>query len=305
MANNIAFPHDRLFKSIMSNSKAMQEFFEQNLPTNVRNAINLTTIEAQKESYIDNHLRAQMVDLLYAVEFNNQPGYLYLLIEHQSTCDELMAFRLIKYMMAIMDEHLKKTKQNILPVVYPMILYSGERKYRCSTDLFDLFGEHKQLARDILWHPFRLVDLSQIPDEELKKSIWYGVGAYLMKHIFEKEVRAVFENVVELLKPIDKAGDTDYIMSIISYVAEVNEIDKEILLETVKAALPTVKEKIMTAAEQWRQEGRQEGVHEGELKALKTIARKLLSQGRTTDEVVVLTGLSTLELEQLKSQVIN
>jgi len=312
MANHIAFPHDRLFKSIMSNPEAIREFLEQNLPDNVKRAIDLATIQPQKESYINQQLRSKMVDLLFSVEFNHQPGYLYLLIENQSTCDELMAFRLIKYIIAIMEEHLKKTQQNILPVVYPMVIYSGKSKYHGVTDLFELFGEHQQLARDTLWQPFRLIDLSQIPDEKLKQSIWYGVAAYTMKHIFKKEVTDFLKNVVELLKPIDKFGDIDYIMTIVSYIAEVTEIDKETLVETVKTALPTIEEKIMTAAEQWRQEGRQEGVQlgkqegillgkqEGIHEALKTVACKLLSQGRTTDEVVALTGLSTVELEQLK-----
>ena len=166
------------------------------------------------------------------------------------------------------------------------------------------------IARDTLWQPFRLIDLSQIPDEKLKQSIWYGVAAYLMKHIFEKDVTAFFKNIVELLKPIDKSGDIDYIITIISYITEVTEIDKETLVETIKNTLPTVTEdKIMTLAEQWRQEGvqlgRQEGVHEGEQKALKAIAGKLLSQGKATHEVADLTGLSAFELEQLKGRARN
>ena len=75
--NRIAHPHDSLFKSIMSNSKAIKEFFEQNLPDKIREVIDLATIKPQKETYIDNHLRSSLVDLLYSAEFNNQTGYLF------------------------------------------------------------------------------------------------------------------------------------------------------------------------------------------------------------------------------------
>lgn len=317
--NNTPFPHDRLFKSIMSNPKAIREFFEQNLPTNIRQIVNFDTISPQKETFIDNNLRLQLVDLLYSAEFNGKKGYLYLLVEHQATCDKLMPFRIIKYMVAIMDGHLKKTKKNILPIIYPLVIYSGWRNYNCSTDIFDLFGSNKELAKDILWHPFRLIDLSKIPDETLQNSIWYGVAAYLMKHIFEKDATIFFINIVELLKPIDKAGDIDYIYKIISYITEVTKIDREVFVETVKTGLTTsTGEKVMTLAEQFRQEGRQEGelrgiekgkqeglhkgLYEGEQKALKTVAMNLFGQGMTIKQVALVTGLSVSELNKLKAE---
>jgi predicted transposase/invertase (TIGR01784 family) len=316
MANNdITHPPDRFFKSVMSNPKTTKEFFEQHLPANIRSSINLDTINYKNESYIDSELRLQLVDVLYSAEFNGKAGYLYLLIEHQSNPQELMPLRILKYMVAIMEDHIKKTETNTLPIVYPMILYSGWKNYNYSTDLFDLFGENKELAQDIFWRPYKLIDLSKISDDELTSSIWFGVAAYVMKHVFEKDLKAYFKNVVELLKPIDKENNVDYICKIISYVAEVTEIDKEVFVETIKNGLKTLTEdKIMTLAEQFkqegRQEGRQEGMHAGELKgkaegkaeALKAVAISLFGQGMTIEQTGTITGLSASELEKLKAK---
>jgi hypothetical protein len=49
-------------------------------------------------------------------------------------------------MISIMDEHLKRNETATLPVVYPMIMYSGKEKYNYSTNLFDLFGEQNKVT---------------------------------------------------------------------------------------------------------------------------------------------------------------
>ena len=92
MSNSRISPHDRFFKAMMSKPKVAHEFFEQNLPSNIKAAINLATIQPQKESFIDDKLKLQITDLLYSAEFGDRLGYLYLLVEHQSTPDKLLEF---------------------------------------------------------------------------------------------------------------------------------------------------------------------------------------------------------------------
>ena len=198
--NNIITPHDRFFRSMMIDPKVIREFFEQNLPAHIRTVINFDSIAAEKDSFIDDHLRLQIADLLYSVEFGGQPGYLYILVEHQSTPDKLMPFRILQYIVAIMNHHLTKTGKSILPVVYPIIFYNGWKPYNCSTDIFDLFGEKKELAKDILWKPCQLINLSKIPDEEFKDRLFYGVVAYIMKHIYEKGFLPIFKNAINDIK---------------------------------------------------------------------------------------------------------
>ena len=71
-------------------------------------------------SFIDENLQTAMADILYGIKFNNKPGYLYLLAEHQSTPDALMPFRLMHYMLQIMRQHLDKG-YSTLPVIYPLV----------------------------------------------------------------------------------------------------------------------------------------------------------------------------------------
>ena len=143
MTNLIHNKHDKFFKATMANPKIAREFFEQNLPDHIKAVINFATIKLENESHIDNELKSQYTDLIYSAEFSGKQGYIYVLVEHQSSPDNLMAFRLIKYMLAIMEDHLKKTNDGILPVVYPCIFYTGDKSYNYSTYLFDLFCDNK------------------------------------------------------------------------------------------------------------------------------------------------------------------
>ncbi len=140
MENNVIMPQDRLFsRSILADPKVIKQFFAENLLDNIKSILNLDTIYQEKETYIDDKLRLQATDLIFSANFGGKKGYLYILIEHQSTPTKLMPFRLMKYIFAIMDNHLTKTNSSQLPIVYPILVYSGYKKYNYSTDLFALF----------------------------------------------------------------------------------------------------------------------------------------------------------------------
>ncbi|CAM4394190.1 MAG: Recombination-promoting nuclease RpnD [Legionellaceae bacterium] len=108
-------PHDAFFKSLMTNKKVAREFFSQHLPETVVKAIDLSTLVLCSETYIDVSLKNSASDLLYSVNLKGEKAYIYILAEHQSSCDKLMPFRILKYTCAIMDKHQKQYPQSKLP----------------------------------------------------------------------------------------------------------------------------------------------------------------------------------------------
>ena len=78
----IIHPHDHYFKLMMSDPSVIKEFCNRYLPANLKSSLNFETIDQRKTSYISDELKLQEMDLLFSVEFNHQPGYLYLLVEH-------------------------------------------------------------------------------------------------------------------------------------------------------------------------------------------------------------------------------
>jgi predicted transposase/invertase (TIGR01784 family) len=116
MPKNHLSAHDRYIRSILSHASVAREFFEKHLPPDVIKIIDFSTLEPQKDSFINDKLRLKVADLLFSVNFNGDPGYIYLLLEHASKPDRLLPYRMLQYTMSIMDQHLKnrKTKNCLL-----------------------------------------------------------------------------------------------------------------------------------------------------------------------------------------------
>jgi len=264
MTNNHPTPHDHFFRSMMKNQKVVHEFFATHLPGNIKNIVDLNNLQLDHTSYISDDLREQVSDLLFKADFSGSSGYIYILVEHQSVPEKLMPFRILKYMIAIMDDHLKLEQNNTLPIVYPMIFYSGANPYNYSTDLFDLFG-NRELAMEILWQPYQLIDLSKTLDSKLDPLLHYGTLAKIMKYIhrYKKDILLLLEQNMEKLREIDNSDDFGYIIAVMRYCFVVGEVpDKNKFKEVIQRGLSKSGDKIMTFAEQLRVEGYQQGVAE-------------------------------------------
>ncbi|HEX4045752.1 MAG TPA: Rpn family recombination-promoting nuclease/putative transposase, partial [Gammaproteobacteria bacterium] len=201
MNNNQSFvvhAHDQFFRTVMADQRVACDFLMAYLPKEMSQVIDWKKLELQQRSYIDEVRKESIVDVLYKTKINEKEAYLYLLLEHQSTPDELMPFRLLKYICAIIDQHLKVTKEKFLPLVYPVVVYHADRPYPYSTDIKDLVDAPKELIEHYFLKPFQLIDLGQIKDEELKAHTWSGVMEFALKHVFARDLLPHLQDAIEL-----------------------------------------------------------------------------------------------------------
>lgn len=59
---------DALFKSIMTNKTAAEEFLQEYLPDEIKAIVNLSEINIEKESYVESHLKRQLSDIVYSIK---------------------------------------------------------------------------------------------------------------------------------------------------------------------------------------------------------------------------------------------
>lgn len=111
-------PHDALFKQFLGIKETAKDFLEIWLPDNIKALCDLETIKLESGSFIDEKLKNYQSDVLYSVNTAQGEGYFYCLIEHQSIPDKLIAWRLMRYSMAVMQQHLEQS-HNTLPLGYP------------------------------------------------------------------------------------------------------------------------------------------------------------------------------------------
>lgn len=93
-------------------------------------------------------------------------GYVYALLEHQSSPDKHMTLRLMRYAIAAMQRHLDEGHDE-LPLVIPILFYHGKTSsYPYSMNWLNAFPD-PQLAEQVFCRPFSLVDVTMIPDDEI------------------------------------------------------------------------------------------------------------------------------------------
>ncbi|MGL5784729.1 MAG: Rpn family recombination-promoting nuclease/putative transposase [Alphaproteobacteria bacterium] len=275
--------------------------------------MNFDSITPQKDSFVEEDLKLQIADLLYTAQFQgkqgSQMGYLYLLVENTSAPYKTLPLRMQKYCLAILEQHLKAKKKGAsplpLPLIYPMIFYTGEKPYPYSTDFLDLF-EDPELARRIYHAPCPLADLRTVPDEHLLKARHFGAMAFLAKHIRELELLPLLEQIVALPRNLEFDEETGYIRLMVSYLFEAGEVqDHDAFVRALTTNLQQG-DTIMTIAEQLRKEGFEKGqsmgFEKGQLREKLETAKKLLVLEIDEDVVLRATGLSKQDLMALKQQ---
>lgn len=185
--SRITSPYDKLVKEFWSDRKTAVSFFENFLPPDIRESLRLETLEICKDSFIEPDLREFYSDMLYKVRFEDQSGYLYLLIEHKSPPDKQVVLQLLGYIRAIWMLQLKQAGSP-LPLILPLVLYHGPEPWPWSTDLLSMMDRtNKRFIRYVPDFSFVLVDLSRFSDEEIKGEVLCRVGLLLLKHAFSPD----------------------------------------------------------------------------------------------------------------------
>lgn len=129
MTNNNA-KHDEVFKKSMENPLVAQEFINNYLPKDILKIIDTKTLKLEKETFIEDDLTKSYSDVLLSCKFNKQDGYIFFLLEHQSSPEHFMALRLFKYMLNICSQYLTKYPEaKQMPVIYPTIFTCDTKSY--------------------------------------------------------------------------------------------------------------------------------------------------------------------------------
>ncbi len=117
-------PHDAVFKQFLCHPETARDFLAIHLPEALRALCDLQTLTLASGSFIEPSLRAYYSDVLWSLQTTEGEGYIYVVIEHQSSPDSHMAFRLLRYALSAMQRHLD-AGHPMLPLVIPMLFYHG------------------------------------------------------------------------------------------------------------------------------------------------------------------------------------
>ncbi len=292
--------HDKFVRTVMADPRVAREFFTHHLPEQIRQVIDLEKLDLQPRSHIDDVRKETTVDILYKTTVAGHEAYLYLLLEHQSTPDELMAFRILKYVCNVIANYLDTTGKKLIPFIYPIVIYHGETPYPFSTDIQDIVDAPRELVKQYFLKSFQLIDLGKISDKELKEHAWTGIMEFALKHIYARDIMPHLRDIAELMHKIYQSGGRDFVSIVLQYLLEKGEIkDRKGFFELINTEIsPETGENIMTLAEQLRAEGITEGIIKGKIQ----IAERLLSEKVEMAFIQRVTGLPLAKLEEIQKK---
>ena len=297
MTIKIHDPHDRLFRNFLADINKAKTFLETYLPVNIKKQCDFSALSLKPGSFVEKDLKHHFSDILYSVKIAGTQGYIYTLIEHETTPRKLTPFKLLRYQIAIMKQHLDQGHQT-LPIVIPLLFYRGKKSpYPFSTDIMDCF-ENKELAQKTFLKPYSLIDITVIPDEELRTHKGIAILELIQKNIHKRDALEFIQDIA--LQVAKHLLTPDQFNSLLYYISQEGESKNfEEFYSSLAEALPNYREDIMTLAQQLEQKGLKKGLEEGEHRKAVAIAKNLLNDGMSPKAVQKLTGLPEKEVMAL------
>jgi predicted transposase/invertase (TIGR01784 family) len=214
--------------------------------------------------------------LLFFVKCDGREARVFILFEHQSTSDPLMAFRLLRYLVKIWDAYLAEhPKARRLPAIIPVVLHHGRQGWRAPRNfsaLLDVEGEmRRQLSGYLPQFEYVLNDLTVTDDATLRARTLELVGVTLLlmkraRHANLLEKLAEWRK--ELLAVTQSSNGAGAIAAILMYAQQVGDIAPEDLQKFARDLGPIAEEGYMTGAQILRAEGRVEGRAQGKAQIL-------------------------------------
>ena len=280
-------PHANFFQKIFSRLDIASNLFENYLSDEIVKQIDLSTLELDRESFVDNKLELSHSDLLFRVNLKDGSKLLiYFLIEHKSYIDRWVLFQIWGYIVRICErerdikkiERQKKREDNILnkrpenegieteyltPVI-PLVLYHGTKKWKFPEKLSQLFKPKKKFIRFIPDFDYELINLSGYDDNKIRGIVFLRVALLVMKHYFLDDLEEKLPDILSLLADmINKKSGLEFLELVLRYLSANKNYDKDWLEKNMEKAFTEKGEKIMnTIADIWIKEGKKEGLLE-------------------------------------------
>jgi predicted transposase/invertase (TIGR01784 family) len=295
-------PHDALFKAAFAQPDLAKSELELVLPSEVRAELDLATLAVCPGSFVDEELQQTHSDVLYAVPLRTGgEGFVYVLLEHQSSSDPLMAFRILRYVVRIWERWLREhPNARTLPIVLPVLLHHGDNAWRGSRELAGLLDASPELVdvtRPFVPHfAFMLDDLAALSPEALSTRALDALPRLVQLALWASRSMPRLKSAVPFMKEIiarlvRDARVRELLTQVFTYVLSTAPADveeREIRSMLLEVAGPEGQEDVVNAGEQLIAQGRAQGlraaadtVREALLKALSARGIALSELART------------------------
>jgi predicted transposase/invertase (TIGR01784 family) len=319
MSDKINNVHDKFFRASMGHQSVAIDFIQHHFPKKISQALNTNSLKLLQQSFIKQDLQEHFSDLVFSCELADKPAYLTLLIEHQSSPDKMMAFRIHQYLFGLLSNYRKQHPNKLLPAVYSLVFYHGKTTpYPYSLSLQSCFDDPLNIMSEVLYKDIALVDVNQLPDEVLKKQEWIGPVTSALKYIRQQEMAPFALGILSSLHwPMDKYEAKEMLHLLLNYLLSAGNIEDidSFMTSSIEQLSSPIRSEMMTFAEKMEErgiekgkqegilEGKQEGMLEGETRGKQDVALRMLNEGVELAFISKVTDLSLTDLKRLQEKI--
>ncbi|PXX57679.1 putative transposase/invertase (TIGR01784 family) [Nocardia tenerifensis] len=168
-------PHDTYFRRVSTRSPDAVCAIRDAVPEILAELVDWSVMELLSCSFISRELRSRYTDILYRTRMAGREAYIYVLLEHQSSVDRMMARRMLGYLVDIWRYYLRQNPNaRTLPPVIPVVVHNNSTGcvWSAETEVYDLI-DVEEPARSALdpWLPrlqFLLDDVATMDMQALR-----------------------------------------------------------------------------------------------------------------------------------------
>jgi len=264
-------------------------------------------IEKYTSSFVSKIFQNREADIVYKYKNKN----IFFLIEHQTKIDYSMPYRILEYEIEIMKSAIDirkiKNKEYKLPLVIPIVLYTGKKKW----DAKRYLEESQETLDDVKIKAgnYNLVDIKDFTKEELLQ------GKTLISKMMLLEKSESTEESIEMLEkiiPNTNKEEKELLKRVISILfgEKIGEEKTKELIEKIDggegkmlALVDMIRNENKMYINMGRKEGRKEAREEGKIKLKQQcleIAKNLLKINMPISQISEVTKLPEEEIEKIK-----
>ena len=209
----------------------------------------------------------------------------FILFEHKSYPDEWVALQMLRYVVAIWQREHAALPGARLPRVVPLLLYHGSRRWGHPLEVADLVGWAGPPGPEVPRFRPLLSNLAELPDAALQGSVRTITGLVFLKYARQPMTPDIARRLLDvmLLASADPAARELAALCFHVYARRKARAEMEILQTMARhPEYARVREDVMTYAEllmeDGKAEGKEEGIHEGELLARRATLARLVAR---------------------------
>ncbi len=295
------YSQNKLIKNILQDKIEATKFINQFIRP--RESIKETQLVKYTNSFIAKKYNSKKLDVVYKLKDQE----VFFLIEHQSSVDNNMAYKILNYCLDIMRDwnRNKKVGKSIryYPIIVPIVIYTGDEKWKVSKKFKEKQYGSYALESEKLDIEYNFVDINKISNQMLlEQDTMFGYAMFLQKAHNSTQLAQYIDMIRKTTNDERKLEEITNMISYLLKRAWSKKVKLELLEETDKKVgeetMSTLLDRLVTEGVKDIQRGKRQGKKESQIK----IARNMINL--KVDEAIILetTEIQKEKLEEIKRE---